>query len=480
MEIVLVHPAGSNWIPGCRDVSAVANRMAPLGLLSIAAYLERAGHAVRVHDCLGPFAPAGAAANAAAVAAMRPDLVGFSTTTAGFLDAVDMAAAIKALRPGVTTICGGVHASGVGPPLLQRFTPIDCLAIGEGEQTLAELAAGVAPEKIRGLVWRSGAAPQRNPPREPIADLDALPLPAYEKLAGFPRRYALPLFSYIRPPGATVVTSRGCPYRCSYCDRSVFRRSYRANSAAYVYRHLCHLRERFGVRHVNIYDDLFTLDRGRVEELCRLLAERPLGLQLNCAVRVGHCDARLLALLKRAGFLMLSLGIETGDPSLLRRHKPGAGLAAIRSTVARIQSAGLRAKGLFMMGLPGDSEASIAATSELCLSLDLDEMNMAKFTPFPGAPIWSQLEGEGRFDEDWRRMNCLNFVFVPRAIASRERLEALYAAHVRRYYASRGWRRRFRRHLWQHRYSLLRLLRHLPSFLAARRSFSPAEGRKPV
>jgi magnesium-protoporphyrin IX monomethyl ester (oxidative) cyclase len=236
------------------------------------------------------------------------------------------------------------------------------------------------------------------------------------------------------------------------------------------------LRERFGVRHVNIYDDLFTLDRQRVEQLCGLLAERPLGLRLNCAVRVGHCDDGLLSLLKRAGFLMLSLGIETGDAELLRRHKPGAGLGAIRDTVGRIHAAGLRAKGLFMMGLPGDSEDSIAATSDLCLSLDLDDMNMAKFTPFPGAPIWSQLAGEGRFEEDWRRMNCLNFVFVPRAIASQGRLEQLYNTHVRRFYSSSAWRRRFRRHLWQHRHSLMRLIYHLPAFVSARNTFSPRKG----
>ena len=81
MRIVLVHPAGYNWVPGKRDITPTANRMAPLGLLSIAAWLEKEGHRVFVHDCLGPKAPAGVAANVKAVLSLNPDLVGFSATT---------------------------------------------------------------------------------------------------------------------------------------------------------------------------------------------------------------------------------------------------------------------------------------------------------------------------------------------------------------------------------------------------------------
>lgn len=473
MRVVLIHPPGSNWIAGGRDVSTIANRMAPLGLLCLAAHLRRAGHAVTVLDGLGPFAPSGAAAHAAAALAPRPDVVGFSTTTAGFLDACAIAQAIKRRRPEILTVCGGVHVSGVGAGLLDAFPEIDALCMGEGEQTLAELCDGRALDRIHGLVWRRSGQAIVNPAREQIADLDSLPFPAYEALAGFPGHYHLPLFSYIRAPGATMVTSRGCPYRCSYCDRSVYRRSYRSHSAEYVYAHLRHLRRRFGVRHVNIYDDLFTLDRRRVERICRLLIDRPLGLRLNCAVRVGHCDDELLRLLRAAGFLMLSLGIESGDADQVRRHKPGASLDAVRDTVRRIQAAGLRAKGLFIMGLPGETEASAARTTEFCLALDLDDMNLAKFTPFPGAPLWTEVAASETLDNDWRKMNCLNFVYLPRGIASFERLEQLYNSHVKRFYSSRGWRRRLRRRIWEHRHSLLRLMRHLPGFLAARRAFEP-------
>lgn len=475
MRIVLVHPAGSNWVPGRRDITPIANRMAPLGLLSMAAWLTRAGHRVGVHDCLGPAGSAGAAANAERVLREDPELVGFSATTAGFLDGYAMAAHIKRRRPEVRTVFGGVHVSALGAQLLEGFPAIDFLCLGEGEVTLAELADQRAPGAIEGLVWRDGETLRTNPARIHLPDLDQLPFPAYEKLPGFPHGYHLPLFSYIRRPGATMVTSRGCPYRCSYCDRSVFKQSYRTNSAAYVYAHLRHLRRRFGVRHVNIYDDLFTAHRRRIGELCELLIRRPLGLQFNCAVRVGQVDDELLDLLKRAGALQLSLGIETGSADLMAAHKPGVVIAGVKDTVRRIQARGLRAKGLFMMGLPGETEESIRQTSDLVMALNLDDMNMSKFTPFHGAPLWSDIHRQGALNEDWRLMNCLNFVFLPRGIPSREVLDELYNQHVKRFYSSRTWRRRFMRRLWQHRWSLWHLATHLPAFWSARQTFNPKE-----
>ena len=475
MRIVLVHPTGSNWVPGKKDVTAVANRMAPLGLLSIAAYLEQKGHAVSVVDCLGPGGTKNNDTHVQRILQRNPHMVGFSATTSGFLDGYDLAVRIKARRPHVKTVFGGVHISALGATLLDGYEAIDYLCMGEGEATLAELASGKNPAHVNGLVWRDQGQGVSNPPRPQMPDLDDLPFPAYEKLSGFPKGYNLPLFSYIRTPGATMVTSRGCPYQCSFCDRSVFSRGYRYNSAAYVYAHAAYLNRRFGVRHINIYDDLFTAHRNRITEFCSLLVSKPLDVQFNCAVRVGHCDDELLEMLKSAGFLQLSLGIETGDENQMAVHKPGVHLEAVRDTVRRIQAKGLRAKGLFMMGLPGETVESIQKTTEFTLSLGLDDMNMSKFTPFHGAPLWASIRDQGSLDEDWRKMNCLNFVFIPGSIDSRETLEQLYNQHVKGFYTDPVWRRRFRSRLWEHRRSLFYFVRHLPSFLSARRNFEPGD-----
>lgn len=473
MRVVLVHPAGYNWVPGKKDVAATANRMAPLGLLSIAAFLEKRGHDVHLIDCLGPGATTGTESVVRQIIGHAPDLVGFSTTTSGFLNAYDMASCLKKRHPKLPVVFGGVHVSALRATLMDQFEHIDYLCVGEGELTMADLADGKHLGDIPGLVWRRNGSPVANPPREYIRDLDSLPFPAYKKLKGFPGGYNLPLFSYIHTPGATMVTSRGCPYQCSYCDRSVFQHKYRYNSAEYVYEHMAYLRAEFGVRHLNIYDDLFTLNRKRIVRLCRLLTTKPLGIQFNCAVRVGHVDDELLALLKSAGALMVSLGIETGDTDLMAAHKPGLRLEAVRDTVKRIQAAGLRAKGLFMMGLPGETAASIQKTSDFAVSLGLDDMNMSKFTPFHGAPVWQTVLTEGCFEEEWRKMNCLNFVYVPKDIDSRETLDQLYNRHVKRFYSDPRWRRKVRQRLWQHRHSFWYFIKHLPDFLSAMRTFEP-------
>ena len=474
-RVVLVHPRGFNWFPGKRDITDIANRMVPQGLLSIAAYLSRQGHDVFVYDCLGPEAPTDLQKQAQAILAHQPQMVGFSATTSSFPDAADLAQSIKKKSPDVITVCGGVHVSALEDILLKDYSAFDFLVAGEGEETIAELAADLEPAAIKGLIWKNKEEIIANESRPKIADLDSLPFPAYAKLKGFPHDYHLPLFSYINTPGATMITSRGCMYQCSYCDRSVFKKGFRYNSAAYIYEHMKHLREKFGVRHVNIYDDLFTANRQRIVDLCEKLSRHPLGIHFNCAVRVGYTDDDLLKLLKDAGCLMVSLGIESADPDMLARHKSGVSLDEVRDTVQRIQKSGLRVKGLFMMGLPGETEASIRRTSDFIISLGLDDMNMAKFTPFPGAPLWATIKHEGTFHEDWRLMNCLNFVFVPKGIASKEKLDQLYNEHVKRFYSDKAWRGRFRGRIWEHRKSLMYLLRHLPSFWSAKNQFEPKQ-----
>lgn len=477
MKITLVHPAGFNFVPGQPDFSVLANRMAPVGILQLAAWLDKHGHECAVHDCLGPGAPRGLAANAQAILDADPELVGFSATTPAFMDGVEIAAYIKTLRPDIKIIFGNVHVSSIGAPILEHFPEIDYLCIGEGEGCLLDLAEQKAPAEIPNLVYRDNGKIIANPRRNRILNLDELPFPAYEKLAGFPEGYHLPLFASEKRRGATMITSRGCPYTCSFCDRTVFERLYKTNSAQYVYDHMKHLRDRFGVYHINFYDDLFTAQQKRVAELCRLLIEKPLGMNFNCAIRTGHTSDEMLRMLKRAGALMVSMGIESADPAMMERHKAGVSLEAVKRTVEQIHAAGLRAKGLFIFGLPGETPDTIRTTSDFILSLDLDEMNMTKFSPMYGAPIWKEcISGEtGEFNEDWRLMNCLNFVYKPAGFSSREEMDALYNWHVRRFYDSKGYRRRFARRLWAHRWSLWHVVKHLPKIIQAARYFSANE-----
>ena len=475
MRVTLVHPAGFNFVPGQPDFSVLANRMPPIGIMQLASWLDKHGHTTALHDCLGPYAPPTIAENAEIVLATDPEMVGFSATTSGFMDAIEIATYVRQRRPEIKIVFGNVHVSSLGAPILEQFQEIDYLVIGEGEGALLNLADGQPLKDIGNLIYRDEQGKiVVNPRRDRILDLDELPFPAYEKLAGFPHAYHLPLFAYEKRYGATMITSRGCPYTCSFCDRTVFERLYKTNSAQYTYDHMKYLRDKFGVYHINMYDDLFTAKKQRVMDLCELLIEKPLGIQWNCAIRTGHTSDEMLAKLKLAGVLMVSMGIESADPEMMERHKAGVTLEAVRDTVRQIHAAGMRAKGLFIFGMPGETPETVKTTSDFILSLELDEMNMTKFSPLHGAPIWEECASgvSGDFIEDWRLMNCLNFVFLPDGFSSREEMDALYNWHVQRFYDSKGYRRRFAKRLWAHRWSLWHVLKHLPETIAAARYFS--------
>ena len=240
-HILLVHPLGYRAEAAGSDISRLANIMPPLGLASIAAYLEREGIEVRIVDCFAH--PDDQRVIVDSLRALRPAFIGFSCTTSSFLDGVRLAGLARAELPGIRTVFGGPHVSALREQVLRDYPEVDFAVVGEGEETLLELIRSGAEgaETIPGLVCRVAGEPVFTGYRPQGIDLDSLPFPAYEKLAGYPEAYRLPIFNYPKAPNTSCISSRGCPYACSYCDRSVFRRSFRYNSADYLYAHLRYL-----------------------------------------------------------------------------------------------------------------------------------------------------------------------------------------------------------------------------------------------
>ncbi|MFH0917536.1 MAG: radical SAM protein [Candidatus Omnitrophota bacterium] len=473
MRILLINPSGSNWMEGVPDDTQIVIRMAPIGLLSIAAYLIQTGHQVKIFDGQNSLNNLNLQKVMAGVNTFKPDMIGFSAVTSNFMNAYFLAEAIKCRAPQIKIVFGGVHVSALRGKILEKFSAIDFIVTGEGEKAMADLAGGAPAQTIQGLVFRNGSSVQANNLRTDLSQLDTLPFPAYHSLEGFPRRFQGALFNYPRFPVATIISSRGCLYQCSYCDRSVYRQSFRSNSAEYLYEQMRFLRKDFQVKHIFFYDDLFTFNRQRIVKLCQLLKEKPLGMTFNCAAHVGHLDQELLKLLKSAGCWMVSLGIESGAPEILARHKSEVDFTAMQATVKKIQLAGLRAKGLFIMGLPGETEKTIQITTSFINKLKLDDMNMTKFTPFPGSPIYQNIQEEGTFEEKWSLMNCLNFVFLPKGIPSKERLDKLYKQFIRQFYTGKNWLSKFGWLMFSSPHSVYRLIKDLPVFLKIRNNFKP-------
>lgn len=407
--------------------------MHPVGLCSIAAWLERRGVRTQILD--GYAHPAPLEDWVDRIRGEDPDFLGISATTSSFLEGVELARAVKAASPRTRIVYGGVHVSALWQRCLEEHPAIDIIVVGEGEEAMEAIVErdGRDLDDVGGIAYRSGGDVMFTGLRRPTLDLDALPFPAYEKLEGFPESYPLPIFNYPSWPATSVVSSRGCPYTCTYCDRSVFRRSFRYNSPRYMVDHLLYLRWRYGIRHVTFYDDIFTANRKRVEDFCDLMATENPGVTFTCAVRANQIGEDLVRRLADAGAWQVSFGVESGDAEVLASHRRATDLDDIREKVVLLKKHGLRVKGLFIVGLPGEDEASVRRSIDYACSVPFDEINVSKFTPFPGAPLYGTIREQGTFIEEWPRMNLLNFVFVPRDLTM-ERLEELYRTFIKRFY----------------------------------------------
>jgi anaerobic magnesium-protoporphyrin IX monomethyl ester cyclase len=477
-RILLVHPLGYSAELAGNDISRKANIMPPLGLASIAAYLEREKFTADIVDCYA--VPDSDARICDYLQEYRPAWIGFSCTTSSFLDAVRLAKLAKSIIPEIRTVFGGAHVSALKGQLLSDYPAVDIAVIGEGEETLRELMAKGfdQTDSVEGLVRRNAdGEPEFSGYRTEGLELDSLPFPAYEKLAGYPEAYTLPLFNYPKAPSTSCISSRGCPYACSYCDRSVFQRTFRHNSADYLYRHVKYLNERFGIKHINFYDDQFTFNRQRVEDFCNLMIDNPLGMTFNCAVRAEHIDAELLKLMKKAGCWMVSLGIESGDEELLAQHRQNANLDMLAEKIRLIKKTGIRTKGLLMMGLPGETEESIQRSMDYVFSLPIDDFNLAKFTPFPGSPLYEKIHDLGHFEEEWEKMDCMHFQFVPHGM-THDQLEHLftlfYKKHFQRFKVLFGYVKM----VYKSPDSMWRFVSNLSSFIRFARSSNRIDEKK--
>lgn len=191
-------------------------------------------------------------------------------------------------------------------------------------------------------------------------------------------------------------------------------------------------------------------------------------MTFNCAARAEHLDFDLLKLMKTAGCWMISLGVETGDPDLLAQHRQNPDLGILREKIFLIKKAGIRVKALLMMGLPGETEASIRKSKAYVFNLPFDDFNLAKFTPFPGSPIYDRIKDKGSnlgcFHEKWEKMDCMEFLFIPRQI-TKKRLDELFINFYKSHFMRPSVLLGYLTMIWKSFDSWKRMLADLPGFL---------------
>ena len=379
MKISLIGP---KW-------NQMVNNYPPLGLAYLAAVAEQEGHKVRVHDFgLRPEAPL--EAEIGEVLDFRPDLVGFTSMTTSQHSVEQAAGPLKA-ELGVPLVIGGPHATTL-PERTLRDPHFDFLVYGEGEETWRELlralAAGDARyERIAGLWWKQDGHIVRNAERPLIPDLDALP---------FPARHLMEIDQYplYAPNGErmlTVLSSRGCPYNCSFCFKGIVGRTYRQRSPANIVAELRQIVEQYGVRHVYFIDDLFTINVRRLDALMDAFLAEGLDIRWQCLARVDRVQPAILEKMHRAGCREIHFGVESGNLDILAATAKHIKLDQVEQAVGWTEAAGIAAKGYFMLGLPGDTEATMQQTIEFAAGLPLTEAMFSIATPFPGTRLWDEL-----------------------------------------------------------------------------------------
>jgi radical SAM superfamily enzyme YgiQ (UPF0313 family) len=370
------------------------------------------------------------------IAALRPDYLGLSATTISVNNAARIAARVKALVPGVRTILGGAHVSAIPERTLDAFSSIEFGVVGEGEISLFDLLArledGRPVDGVPGLAYRQDGRVRANPRAPYIDDLDVLPPPAWDLLPDFPHRFQPSLFSYPRTPVATLITSRGCPFSCTFCDRSTSGRKGRMLSVESVVQ-LCRMLVERGVRHITFVDDLFTVRQRRVVELCQAFLDNRFTFSWSCNSHPNLLDAPTLRLMRRAGCWQIAYGIESGSQRILEVVKHEVRIERMRQTLRLTRAAGIRARGFLMLGHPTEGVDSLIETAAFLRSAELDVCQITKFTPYPGTPAYPTVHQYGTFDEDWERMNAMNFVFIPNGLTT-EILEEYFDHCYRAFY----------------------------------------------
>lgn len=315
----------------------------------------------------------------------------------------DMRGVFLAKSLGAWTIAFGTHVTPLPVETMQPYPCLDFALRGEPELTFQELVARLSHQDaarglcidlsdILGLVWRQGNHIVVNPDRPFIANLDDLPIPFHHLLPL--ERYRVPLLG---GPYSFVVTGRGCTGGCTFCIKNVsYQRSVRVRSPGHIQKELWAL-NRLGVHKVNMYADLFTVSREQVVGLCELLIREGPKVTWTCNSRVDYVDEEMLRLMARAGCWLISWGIESGDETVLARAHKGIDPAQAERATRWAKAAGIRNWGYFIIGLPGETEASIKKTIALAKRLPLHLALFHVAAPYPGTPFFFDVLSNGWF-----------------------------------------------------------------------------------
>lgn len=376
---------------------AIDSTMAPLGILYIATLLKENGHAVQVFD---PWADDDRFIEK--VVNFAPDMIGLSFLTTQYRRAKDILSKVRPRIPDAKYFAGGIHSTALPEEVLKNLS-LDFVVLGEGEETTLEVSQKENLNNISGIAYMENGNFVRNSPRPPISNLDALPIPD---------RSLLDYERYLIPPGpfrgtyckraATIISSRGCPYRCIFCGSStlMFGFKTRRRSVQNVIEEIDYLYNRYHIDGLYFLDDTFTLSPSWVEEFCESFKSRNYRIKWGGQARVNTVNFRLLKKMKEAGCCQVDYGVESGSDKVLKILKKGTNVEMIKEAFRISHLVGLRPTATFMIGNPGEEMEDIEKTLKIAKAIRPHHVKFLYLTPFPGTEIFNMAKKNRWFDPE--------------------------------------------------------------------------------
>ena len=373
----------------------------PLGLGYIAAALQKDGFGVRIQDaCLDTLST-----QQLVHRCQDSDLVGISAYSCDYNAAAELVRGLKQSRPDRPVVLGGSHFSALPKHIMRELPVLDFGIVGEGEVPLTQLARHITEQadpdqlsEIEGLVYRKGDDVRINPNR--FYTQHELPdRPAWEILEL--DRYPL------QPNGvfsrgmrvAPLITSRGCPYACSFCEcRLLSGNRVRRRPVSMVLDEMESLARRFRIDEFNILDSAFLHDGPYVQSFCEAMIERDLRIywSLTSGVRIDTLTPEIARIMEKAGCYSMALGIESGSDRVLKDMKKNLTVDQVMKKVRQIREcSSIRLTGFFIIGYPTETKQDTADTIRLSVNLPLDRANFFNFQPLPGTSVFEELKRKG-------------------------------------------------------------------------------------
>jgi len=374
----------------------------PLGPLYIAAVLKRDGNCeVDIHDMTFENDLQGFHDK---LEATLPDVVGIQAAITTRNCAREMIRAAK--RVGVTVIVGGPDPTVSYANYLKWGA--DIVVLGEGEETCLEIVRALHNRdewlQIHGIAFLDGQnGVVKTPPRAMITDLDRLPFPAYELVDVEP--YLRLWKMHHGYAELHIVTSRGCPFTCSWCSRAVFGKSFRQRSPENVIDEMVYLRQTFQIDRLWIADDTFALDKRWLARWNNELRSRNISIPYRCMTRIDRVDNDLIVRLKATGCYEMHLGVESGSQRILDSMQKRITVEQIQKASKLIKSSGIKLGMFIMFGYVGERASDVRLTEKLVLETCPDSLGISIAYPVPGTQFYEAVKNSlaANYDDLWEK-----------------------------------------------------------------------------